>query len=62
MNCDNPDWRDGYHNGYTQGIGVVIAFLEHVAEIAPSLEAEWTKQVADALRRASALIPPNADD
>ena len=56
----NPTWRDGYHNGYIQGIGIVVAFLDHIAGIAPEdREADWTRQLADALRRAAANIPPN---
>jgi len=53
----NPTWRDGYHNGYIQGVGIVIAFLDHVAGIAPERDADWTKQLADSLRKAAANIP-----
>ncbi len=53
------EWQDGYQNGYTQGIGIVISFLEHVAEIAPPRESKWTKELADAIRRAAADIPPD---
>ena len=54
----NPEWQDGYHNGYTQGIGIVISFLDHIARISPPVEADWTHQLADALRKAAAEIPP----
>jgi hypothetical protein len=55
----NTDWRDGYHNGYIQGIGIVVGFLDHISEISPEgREADWTKELADALRLAAANIPP----
>lgn len=53
----NADWRDGYHNGYIQGIGIVVGFLDHIAEITEGVEGDWTAELADALRRAAANIP-----
>ena len=54
----NPDWKDGYRNGYTQGIGSCIGFLDHIAGLAEPDDARWTRRLADALRMAAAEIRP----
>lgn len=52
------DWADGYHQGYTHGIGACIGFLEHVSGLCASDTADWTASLAHALRRAAANITP----